>query len=84
MIIEDRSIKSNVSVIGAGNNTKQKSHFTDLEEQYKEQSSAYYSTARLWDDGIIDPLETRKVLALGIDASLYAPLEEKSKGIYRM
>ena len=56
----------------------------DLEEQYEKQSSAYYSTARLWDDGIIDPVDTRKVLALGLDAALYAPLEEKSKGIYRM
>lgn len=56
----------------------------DLEEQYEKQSSAYYSTARLWDDGIIDPVDTRKVLALGLDASLYAPLTEKSKGIYRM
>ncbi len=55
-----------------------------LKEQYDKQSSAYYSTARLWDDGIIDPLDTRKVLALGLDASLYAPLEDKSKGVYRM
>ncbi len=55
-----------------------------LEKQYERQSSAEYSTNRLWDDGIIDPLDTRKVLALGLDASLYSPLKEKSKGIYRM
>lgn len=83
-----RSIKSNVSLSTVDsemdNKDKQKTHFSDLEEQYEKQSSAYYSTARLWDDGIIDPLETRKILALGIDASLYAPLGNKSKGIYRM
>ncbi len=55
-----------------------------LKEQYDRQSSPYYSTARLWDDGIIDPIDTRKVLALGLDLSLYAPLPKKSKGIYRM
>lgn len=58
--------------------------FSSLEEQYDRQSTAYYSTARLWDDGIIDPLDTRKVLALGLDVSLYASFEKKSKGIYRM
>lgn len=55
-----------------------------LEKQYERQSSAEYSTNRIWDDGIIDPLDTRKVLALGLDASLYSPPKEKSKGIYRM
>ena len=55
-----------------------------LEEQYESQSTAYYSTVRLWDDGIIDPVHTRKFLALGLDASFYAPWPEKSKGIYRM
>ena len=55
-----------------------------LEEQYNRQSTAYYSTARLWDDGIIDPLDTRKVLALGLNAAGYAPLGNKLKGIYRM
>ena len=55
-----------------------------LVQQYDKQSTAYYSTARLWDDGMIDPLDTRKVLALGLNAALYAPLAEKRKGIYRM
>ena len=52
--------------------------------QYEKESSPYYSTAHLWDDGLIDPLETRKVLALGIHASLQAPLGERKKGLYRM
>ncbi len=53
-------------------------------EKYQQESSPYYSTAHLWDDGLIDPLDTRKVLAMGISASLNAPLSERKKGIYRM
>ncbi len=55
-----------------------------LVEQYDRQSTAYYSTARLWDDGVIDPVDTRKVLALGISASLYSRWGQRLKGIYRM
>ncbi len=64
--------------------TKSDTKSESLIEQYTRQSSAYYSTARLWDDGIIDPLDTRKVLALGINASLHSPWSKKLKGIYRM
>ncbi len=53
-------------------------------EQYARQSSAYYATARLWDDGIIDPKDTRRMLALGITASLNAPIEETRFGVFRM
>ena len=53
-------------------------------EQYSEQSSAYYATARLWDDGVIDPLETRNMLALGLSASLNAPIEKTTFGVFRM
>ncbi|MCB0349801.1 MAG: methylcrotonoyl-CoA carboxylase [Bdellovibrionales bacterium] len=53
-------------------------------EKYARESSAYYSTARLWDDGIIEPTETRKVLALGISASFNKPWPDKTKGVYRM
>ncbi len=52
--------------------------------KYDRESSAYYSTARLWDDGVIDPADTRKVLALGISASLNKKWPEKTKGVYRM
>lgn len=55
-----------------------------LLDKYAQESSAYYSSARLWDDGIIDPADTRKVLALGIRMSLNAELEKESHGIYRM
>jgi 3-methylcrotonyl-CoA carboxylase beta subunit len=52
--------------------------------QYERQSDAYYATARLWDDGLIDPAETRNVLGLAISASLNAPEEETRFGVFRM
>ncbi len=52
--------------------------------KYEEESSAYYSTARLWDDGIIDPAETRTVLALALSAALNAPIEGMRPGVFRM
>jgi acetyl-CoA carboxylase carboxyltransferase component len=51
---------------------------------YEYQATPYYSSARLWDDGVIDPIDIRKVLALGISASLNAPIEEAKFGIFRM
>ncbi|MNL34071.1 Methylmalonyl-CoA carboxyltransferase 12S subunit [compost metagenome] len=53
-------------------------------EKYEKESAAYYSSARLWDDGIIDPADTRRVLALGISASLNKSWGEKSQGVFRM
>ncbi len=53
-------------------------------EKYEAEGSAYYSTARLWDDGIIDPLDTRAVLALGISASLNAAIPPTQFGVFRM
>ena len=53
-------------------------------EKFESESSAYYSTARLWDDGIIDPADTRRVLALGISASLNKDWGPKSQGVFRM
>ena len=55
-----------------------------IRAKYDVESSAYYATARLWDDGIIDPANTRDVLGLGIEASLGAPVQERKIGIYRM
>ena len=52
--------------------------------KYTEESSAYYATARLWDDGVIDPVDTRRVLALGIEASLNAPPEPAGFSMFRM
>jgi 3-methylcrotonyl-CoA carboxylase beta subunit len=53
-------------------------------EQFARQAHPYYSSARIWDDGIIDPAETRTVLSLAISASLNAPIEESRFGIFRM
>ena len=53
-------------------------------DQYEESGNPYYSAARLWDDGIIDPADTRTMLALGISASLNAPLPEPGWGVFRM
>jgi acetyl-CoA carboxylase carboxyltransferase component len=55
-----------------------------IRAKYEEEGSPYYSTARLWDDGIIDPLDTRQVLALGLSAALEAPIPETRFGIFRM
>jgi 3-methylcrotonyl-CoA carboxylase beta subunit len=53
-------------------------------EKYETEGSPYYSTARLWDDGILDPAETRQALALGISAAFNAPIPEAKFGIFRM
>ncbi|MBT9528992.1 MAG: methylcrotonoyl-CoA carboxylase, partial [Pseudomonas sp.] len=53
-------------------------------EQYEHQGHPYYSSARLWDDGVIDPAQTRDVLALALSASLNAPIEPTRFGIFRM
>jgi 3-methylcrotonyl-CoA carboxylase beta subunit len=55
-----------------------------IREQYEHQGSPYYSTARLWDDGVIDPLDTRRVLGMGLAAAANAPTPEPSYGIFRM
>jgi 3-methylcrotonyl-CoA carboxylase beta subunit len=53
-------------------------------EKYEKEGSPYYSTARLWDDGIIDPAETRQHLALGLAAAYNAPFAEPRMGVFRM
>ena len=53
-------------------------------DTYEREGSPYFATARLWDDGVIDPLDTRRVLALGIDAALNAPMPDTKFGVFRM
>ena len=53
-------------------------------DQYETQGHPYYSSARLWDDGVIDPLQTRDVLALALSAALNAPIEPSRFGVFRM
>ena len=55
-----------------------------IEQQYETQGHPYYATARLWDDGVIDPADTRMVLALALSASLNAPIEPTRFGLFRM
>jgi len=62
----------------------QESFEAPIRAQYERQGSPYYSTARLWDDGIIDPGETRDVLGLALDVVCRAPLAERGYGVFRM
>jgi 3-methylcrotonyl-CoA carboxylase beta subunit len=55
-----------------------------IRAQYEEQGHPYYASARLWDDGVIDPLDTRDCLALGLSAALNAPIPETRFGVFRM
>jgi acetyl-CoA carboxylase carboxyltransferase component len=78
-----------ISVMGGEQAATVLSMVGDVDEdairaKYEEEGNPYYSTARLWDDGIIDPLDTRRVLALGLTAALNAPIPETTFGIFRM
>jgi len=53
-------------------------------ETYEREGSPYFATARLWDDGIIDPLDTRRVLSIGLEAALHAPIPDTKFGVFRM
>ena len=53
-------------------------------DRYEAEGNPYYSTARLWDDGILDPAETRRVLGLALIACLNAPAQETQYGVFRM
>ncbi|MDB5777249.1 MAG: methylcrotonoyl-CoA carboxylase [Herbaspirillum sp.] len=55
-----------------------------IRAQYERQGHPYYASARLWDDGVIDPADTRRVLGLGLSAALNAPIEETRFGVFRM
>ena len=53
-------------------------------DTYEREGSPYFATARLWDDGIIDPLDTRRVLSIGLEAALHAPIPDTKFGVFRM
>jgi 3-methylcrotonyl-CoA carboxylase beta subunit/propionyl-CoA carboxylase len=63
---------------------EQEAFLAPIVEKYETEGSPYHSTARLWDDGIIDPVDTRTVLGLGISAALNAPIPETDFGVFRM
>ena len=68
------------SVLSAVGNANQ----DDIREKYESESNPYYSTARLWDDGVIDPRDTRDVLGLCISAGLNSPMPDTGYGVFRM
>lgn len=55
-----------------------------IRDMYEEQGHPYYASARLWDDGVIDPAETRMVLGLGLSSSMNAPAVDTKFGVFRM
>ena len=55
-----------------------------IRAQYDTQGHPYYASARLWDDGIIDPVDSRRVLGLGLSAALNAPIDKTRFGVFRM
>ncbi|BCZ97438.1 TPA: methylcrotonoyl-CoA carboxylase [Legionella pneumophila subsp. pneumophila] len=57
---------------------------TQMRSQYETQGNPYYASARLWDDGVIAPQDTRKILGLGLSAALNAPIEDTRFGVFRM
>ena len=74
-----------LSLVGTfEDDAKREAFKVKIRDQYETQGSPYYSTARLWDDGVIDPLDTRAVLALGLAAARHAPLGDPRYGIFRM
>ena len=64
--------------------TEEEAFKAPLREQYERQGHPYYASARLWDDGIIDPADTRRVLGLAISAAMNAPIEPQHYGVFRM
>jgi 3-methylcrotonyl-CoA carboxylase beta subunit len=69
---------------GAWSQKEEEAFKRPILEQYDRQGHPYYATARLWDDGVIAPEDTRRVLALGLSAALNAPIEETRFGVFRM
>jgi acetyl-CoA carboxylase carboxyltransferase component len=75
----------NLQAAGKDMSHVERENFTrPILDKYEAEGNPYYSTARLWDDGIIDPLDTRFVLGLGIAASLNAPIPDTKFGVFRM
>jgi 3-methylcrotonyl-CoA carboxylase beta subunit len=69
---------------GAWSKDEEEKFKAPIRDQYEAQGNPYYATARLWDDGVIDPAQTRMVLGLGLSASMNAPIEKTEYGIFRM
>ncbi|MBC5816058.1 MAG: methylcrotonoyl-CoA carboxylase, partial [Candidatus Eremiobacteraeota bacterium] len=74
-----------LSTVKGNMNAQEKAAFEKpILDKYESEGSPYYSTARMWDDGIIDPLDTRRVIALGLQAAAHAPQPPTRFGVFRM
>ena len=69
---------------GAWSKDEEEQFKAPIRNQYETQGHPYYATARLWDDGVIDPADTRTVLSLGLSAAMNAPIEDTRYGVFRM
>ncbi|WP_119153672.1 carboxyl transferase domain-containing protein [Caldimonas tepidiphila] len=69
---------------GAWSREDEEAFKSPIREQYEAQGHPYYATARLWDDGVVDPAQTRRMLGLSLSASLNAPIEPTKFGVFRM
>ena len=77
--------RDNLTADGKGWSAQEEEAFkAPIRERYEAEGSPYYATARLWDDGVILPSETRRVLALAFSACRNAPVEETRFGVFRM
>ena len=77
--------RDNIEAKGESWSTEEEAKFqAPIRAQYERQGSPYYATARLWDDGVIDPVDTRLVLGLGLSAAANAPIEPTRFGLFRM
>ena len=74
-----------LSLVGTFKNEKEREAYrAEIRDKYEREGNPYHSTARLWDDGVIDPAQTRDVLAIAIGAALNAPIPETKFGVFRM
>ena len=74
-----------LSMVGTFKSDRERDAYRDeIRAKYEREGNPYHSTARLWDDGVIDPAQTRDVLAIAIGASLNAPIPETKFGVFRM
>jgi 3-methylcrotonyl-CoA carboxylase beta subunit len=69
---------------GAWSKEDEESFKSPIRQQYEDQGHPYYATARLWDDGIVDPAQSRRVLGLSLSATLNAPIQATRFGLFRM
>jgi 3-methylcrotonyl-CoA carboxylase beta subunit len=77
--------RDNIEAKGGAWSVEEEEKFkAPIREQYEKQGHPYYASARLWDDGVIDPIDTRMVVALGISAALNAPIPDTRFGVFRM